>query len=40
MDTSKEENEPMEPEIQALQDEASGTVDVDDEDEIEELHNR
>ncbi|XP_062398861.1 cardiomyopathy-associated protein 5 [Sardina pilchardus] len=37
--TSKEESEPMEPEIQALPDEASGTVDVDDEDEIEELHN-
>ncbi|XP_076127443.1 cardiomyopathy-associated protein 5 [Alosa pseudoharengus] len=37
--TSKEESEPMEPEIQALQDEASGSVDVDDEDEMEELHN-
>ncbi|XP_048099194.1 LOW QUALITY PROTEIN: cardiomyopathy-associated protein 5 [Alosa alosa] len=36
---SKEESEPMEPEIQALQDEASGSVDVDDEDEMEELHN-
>ncbi|XP_041956299.1 cardiomyopathy-associated protein 5 isoform X5 [Alosa sapidissima] len=37
--TSKEESEPMEPEIQALQDEASGSIDVDDEDEMEELHN-
>ncbi|XP_042562489.1 cardiomyopathy-associated protein 5 isoform X1 [Clupea harengus] len=36
--TSKEESEQFEPEIQALQDEGSGTIDDDDEDEIEELH--
>ncbi|XP_063051196.1 cardiomyopathy-associated protein 5 [Engraulis encrasicolus] len=40
MDTpSKEESDQMEPEIQNLQDEASGTIDVEDEDEFEELHN-
>ena len=38
--TSKEESEQFEPEIQALQDEGSGTIDDDDEDEIEELHKR
>lgn len=41
MDTpSKEESDQMEPEIQNVQDEASGTIDVEDEDEFEELHNR
>lgn len=38
--TSKEESEQFEPEIQSLQDEGSGTIDDDDEDEIEELHKR